>query len=82
MDQLKVNGPCDRTAACLAADHGFEVRTTHHNKATHIFLATNDPLVASAGEQRDIAPTVLQGLGVDISKITPPLPGKSLRKKE
>jgi hypothetical protein len=80
--QLKANALYDRTALYLTADHGFDVGTTRHTKATHVFLASNDPLVATAGEQRDIAPTILQALGVDTSKITPTLPGKSLRKKE
>ena len=80
--QLKSSGIYDHTALYVTADHGFDVATTHHGKATHIFLASNDPQVTSAGEQRDITPTVLQALGVDLSTITPALPGKSLRKKE
>ena len=80
--QLQSDKLYDRTAVYVTADHGFDVGTTHHAKATHIFLATNDPLVTSAGEQRDITPTILQALGVDITAITPALPGKSLRNKE
>jgi predicted AlkP superfamily pyrophosphatase or phosphodiesterase len=80
--ELKTDGLYDQTAVYVTADHGFDPGTTHHNKAPHIFLASNDPLVASPGEQRDITPTVLQALGVDISTIAPPLPGKSLRKAE
>ena len=80
--QLKTNGIYDHTALYVTADHGFDVATTHHGKATHIFLASNDPQVTSTGEQRDIAPTILQALGVDLSIITPALPGKSLRKKD
>ncbi|HJX63409.1 MAG TPA: alkaline phosphatase family protein [Polyangia bacterium] len=78
--QLKTDGLYDHTAVYVTADHGFDVGTTHHGKATHIFLAGNDPQLTSAGEQRDITPTVLQAMGVDISTITPALPGKSLRK--
>jgi hypothetical protein len=80
--ELKADGLYDRTAVYVTADHGFDVGTTHHTNATHIFLASNDPLLMSAGEQRDIAPTLLQALGVDVAKITPALPGKSLRKQE
>ena len=80
--ELKADGLYDHTALYVTADHGFDVETTHHTKATHIFLASNDPLLMSAGEQRDIAPTLLQALGVEVSKITPALPGKSLRKQE
>jgi predicted AlkP superfamily pyrophosphatase or phosphodiesterase len=80
--QLKADGLYDHTAVYVTSDHGFDVGTTHHAKATHSFLAGNDPQVTSAGEQRDITPTILQALGVDTSKITPALPGKSLRKQE
>jgi arylsulfatase A-like enzyme len=80
--QLKTNRLYDHTALYVTSDHGFDVGTTHHAKATHSFLASNDPQVMSAGEQRDITPTILQALGVDISTITPVLPGKSLRKQE
>ena len=80
--ELKADALYDRTALYVTADHGFDVGTTHHSNATHIFLASNDPLLVSAGEQKDIAPTVMQALGVDLSKITPALPGKSLRKQE
>ena len=80
--QLKADGLYNLTALYITSDHGFDVATTHHGKATHSFLATNDPQLTSAGEQRDITPTVLQALGVDISTITPALPGKSLRKKD
>ncbi|HJX52139.1 MAG TPA: alkaline phosphatase family protein [Polyangia bacterium] len=80
--ELKADGLYNFTALYVTSDHGFDVATTHHGKATHAFLATNDPQVTSAGEQRDITPTILQALGVDVSTITPALPGKSLRKKD
>jgi len=68
---LPSSRPMDSTitpALYVTADHGFDVETTHHTKATHIFLASNDPLLISAGEQRDIAPTLLQALGVDVQQ--------------
>jgi predicted AlkP superfamily pyrophosphatase or phosphodiesterase len=80
--QLRADGIYDHTAVYVTSDHGFDVGTTHHAKASHSFLAGNDPQVTSAGEQRDITPTILHALGVDLSKITPALPGKSLRKQE
>jgi predicted AlkP superfamily pyrophosphatase or phosphodiesterase len=76
--QLKADGLYDHTAVYVTSDHGFDVGTTHHTKASHSFLAGNDPQVTSAGEQRDITPTILQALGVDSGTITPALPGKSL----
>jgi predicted AlkP superfamily pyrophosphatase or phosphodiesterase len=81
VDKLKSTGAYDRTPVYITADHGFDVGTTHHGQATHIFLAGNDPGLVQHGEQRDITPTVLQALGVNLAKLTPALPGKSLRKE-
>lgn len=81
VDRLKAKHVYHRTAVYVTADHGFDVGTTHHGQATHIFMAGNDPGLVQYGEQRDIAPTVLHALGVDLSKLTPPLPGKTLRKE-
>jgi predicted AlkP superfamily pyrophosphatase or phosphodiesterase len=70
----------DRTLIYVSADHGFEKGSKRHGGATHIFLGTNDPKVSRNGEQRDIAPTVLEAMGVDLSKIKPHLPGAALIK--
>jgi predicted AlkP superfamily pyrophosphatase or phosphodiesterase len=80
MAQLKNKGVADRTLLYVTADHGFDKGSKRHTAATHIFLATNDAKVRTYGEQRDIAPTVLSAMGVDLSKITPRLPGKVLAK--
>jgi hypothetical protein len=44
----------------------------------HIFLATSDPSVVRAGQQRDIAPTILRAMGVDLARISPALLGNAL----
>jgi predicted AlkP superfamily pyrophosphatase or phosphodiesterase len=77
---LEAEGATDRTLVYVSADHGFDKGAKRHTAATHIFLATNDPAVSRAGEQRDIAPTVLSAMGVDPTTITPRLPGKILAK--
>jgi hypothetical protein len=64
----------------VSADHGFEVGTKNHRNAPHIFLATSDPSVSQAGQQRDITPTILRAMGVDLAKISPALPGRPLGK--
>jgi len=76
--ELETQGIDDRTLVYVSADHGFEVGTDRHGNAPHIFLATSDPWVAQAGQQRDIAPTILRAMGVDLAKISPALPGKPL----
>jgi hypothetical protein len=77
LDALSRKGVDDRTLVYVTADHGFEVGARQHGDAPHIFLATNHAGVR-AGQQRDIAPTVLSAMGVDPSKISPALPGKVL----
>jgi predicted AlkP superfamily pyrophosphatase or phosphodiesterase len=80
MAELETQGIDGRTLVYVSADHGFDVGTDHHNNAPHIFLATSDPSVAQAGQQRDIAPTILRAMGVDLGKVSPALPGKPLGK--
>jgi predicted AlkP superfamily pyrophosphatase or phosphodiesterase len=80
LDEVAQKGIDDRTVVYVTADHGFEVGAKQHGNAPHIFLATND-IGLRGGQQRDVAPTVLSGLGVDPSKVTPALPGKPLREK-
>ncbi|HEX7599229.1 MAG TPA: alkaline phosphatase family protein [Polyangia bacterium] len=79
--QLEAQKLYDNTAVYVTSDHGFDVASTHHSRASHSFLASSDPQLVKSGDQRDIAPTLLQTLGVDPSKLAPPLPGKSLRKE-
>jgi predicted AlkP superfamily pyrophosphatase or phosphodiesterase len=78
LDQVSRKGIDDRTLVYVTADHGFEVGARHHANAPHVFLGTND-LGLHNGQQRDVAPTVLSAMGVDLSKISPPLPGQPLR---
>jgi predicted AlkP superfamily pyrophosphatase or phosphodiesterase len=78
---LAVEGAAERTLVYVSADHGFDRGTKRHSHATRIFLGSNDPELSQPGEQRDIAPTVLSAMGVDLTKITPRLPGKVLSKQ-
>ena len=54
---------------------GFKVSS---GDAPYVFLATNDPKVMRRGERADIAPTILERLGLDLGKIQPPLDGHPL----
>ena len=78
LKELEKQGIDDRTLVYVTADHGFERASKRHGNAPHIFLATNDPTVKIDGQQRDVAPTVLSAMGVDLSKIRPALPGRPL----
>jgi len=78
MEAVETWGAADRTLIYVTADHGFDQGTKRHASASHIFLGTNDPKVSGPGEQRDITPTILSAMGVDLTKILPRLPGKVL----
>jgi predicted AlkP superfamily pyrophosphatase or phosphodiesterase len=78
LTELETQGIDGRTLVYVSADHGFDLGTNHHGNAPHIVLATSDPSVTQAGQQRDITPTILRAMGVDIAKISPALPGKPL----
>jgi hypothetical protein len=78
--KLKELGLYDKTLIYITADHGFDEDRTSHGYAPYVFLATNDPLVKRAGMRQDIAPTILDRFGVDLSKLEPPLDGEPLTK--
>ncbi len=70
----------DKTLIYVTADHGFDEGTKNHSDAPYIFLATNDPKVIRRGTRADIAPTILDRFGLDLSRIEPPLDGHPLTK--
>jgi predicted AlkP superfamily pyrophosphatase or phosphodiesterase len=78
LDQVSRKGIDDRTLVYVTADHGFEVGAKQHTHAPHIFVASNDTGLRG-GQQRDVAPTVLSAMGVDLPKVSPALPGQPLR---
>lgn len=80
MEKLKELKLYDKTLIYVTADHGFDEGKKSHRDAPYIFLATNDPQVKHHGERGDIAPTILERFGLDISKINPPLDGHPLTK--
>jgi phosphopentomutase len=76
--KLKELGIAERTLIYVASDHGFDAGRRTHNKAPHIFCATNDKHVSRNGNRADIAPTVLKRFGIDPAKISPALTGRPL----
>jgi len=78
VEKLKQLGVYDKTLLYVTADHGFDIDGTSHRHAPYVFLGTNDKKVIRGGSRADIAPTILDRLGVDLSKINPPLDGESL----
>jgi hypothetical protein len=70
-----------KTLVYVVVDHGFNESQSGHSYAPYVFIATNDKQVTrKAGGREDIAPTVLERFGIDLSKIEPPLDGFPLDK--
>ncbi len=80
MQKLKKLALYDKTLIYVTADHGFDEGQKSHDDAPYVFLGTNDPLVMRRGQRADIAPTILERFGLDLSKIQPPLDGRPLTK--
>lgn len=82
VEKLKELRVYEETRIYVTSDHGFDEGKTTHSMAPYVFLATNDPTIKQRGDQRDIAPTILTRMGVDISKVGPPLLGRQLTDPE
>ncbi|NPV54440.1 MAG: sulfatase-like hydrolase/transferase [Firmicutes bacterium] len=82
VEKLKGLGMYEETRIYVTSDHGFDEGKTTHSMALYVFLATNDPAIERRGDQRDIAPTILTCMGVDISEVNLPLPGRLLTDPE
>ncbi|HHV62874.1 MAG TPA: sulfatase-like hydrolase/transferase [Firmicutes bacterium] len=82
VEKLKELGVYEETRIYVTSDHGFDEGKTTHSMAPYVFLATNDPAIERRGDQRDIAPTILTRMGIDISKANPPLLGRLLTDPE
>lgn len=68
----------DKTQFYVTADHGFDEGQNRHLNAPFVFLATNNKAVTRNGRRQDIAPTILEAFGLDLTKLQPPLDGISL----
>jgi len=82
VEKLKELGIYEDTRIYVTSDHGFDEGKTTHSMAPYVFLAINDPEIKRRGDQRDIVPTILMRMGVDVSKINPPLLGRLLTEPE
>ena len=82
IEKLKDLGLYDKTLIYVTADHGFNEDTKNHGFAPYVFLATNDNQVIRNGRRQDVAPTILDRFGLDLSKVRPALDGVSLLKPD
>ena len=82
IDKLKELGIYGKTLIYVTADHGFDEGQTGHNNAPYVFLATNAKNIIRDGRRQDVAPTILEAFGLDLSKIEPKLDGIPLTKED
>lgn len=86
IDALAANGLLENTLFFTAADHGFNPRGNQHarrngTEITNIPIAVMGVALNQAAVHPtilDVAPTILDAMGVDLSLLDPPLQGKSL----
>ncbi|MBI5240641.1 MAG: alkaline phosphatase family protein [Elusimicrobia bacterium] len=76
--KLRQLGLFDATAVFVVTDHGMDAGQKEHFNAPETFLATNLRRRLRPGDRKDVAPTVLDALGLDASSIRPRLDGRSL----
>ncbi len=76
--KLKELGLYQKTLVYVVVDHGFNEGQKGHSYAPYVFLATNDPKVNRDGDRMDIAPTILERLGINLNTLQPPLTGVPL----
>ncbi len=76
--KLKELGIYDKTLIYVTADHGFDEGLKSHKDAPFVFLATNDDGVNQPGWREDITPSILDRIGLDLSRFQPLLDGESL----
>ena len=82
MDKVKELGLADKTKFYISVDHGFDEGGKSHKMAPYVFAASNDKKVNRKGRRQDIAPTILEAFGLDLSKLEPKLDGISLTKPD
>jgi hypothetical protein len=82
MDKIKELGLAKKTQYYITCDHGFNEGGTGHSFAPYVFLATNNKKVNRDGRRQDVAPTILEAFGLDLSKIEPPVDGISLTRPD
>jgi arylsulfatase A-like enzyme len=80
--ELKKKGIYKKTLIYITADHGFDEGQKQHSNAPYVFLATNAKNIIRDGRRQDVAPTILEAFGLDLSKIKPKLDGIPLTKED
>lgn len=79
--RLRELGLYEKTVIYVTVDHGMDEAGYEHFNAPHMMTAVNSGRTLRDGDRKDLAPTVLEDLGIDPAGLVPPLDGNSLRIK-
>jgi len=71
-------GIYEKTSIYVTSDHGMDKNGFEHRSAARMFLVSNNKRRLRNADRKDITPTILDELGLDLSVISPKLAGKSL----
>jgi len=82
MGKVRELGLADKTEFYITADHGFNEDKTGHSFAPYVFLATNNKKVNRNGRRQDVAPTIMEAFGLNLSEFKPALDGVSLTRPD
>lgn len=77
-DKLQALGLADKTQVYVTT--GLNYRRGQAEVAPPLFLATDNRAVYRDGRRQDVAPTILEAFGLDLTRIEPALDGISLTK--
>ncbi|MBN2316204.1 MAG: alkaline phosphatase family protein [Sedimentisphaerales bacterium] len=76
--KVKELGLDDKTQFYITSDHGFNEGKKTNTFAPYVFLATDNEKVNRNGRRQDVAPTIMEAFGLNLSAFKPPLDGISL----
>jgi len=78
ISKIKALGLAGKTQFYITSDHGFNEGKKGHSFAPYVFLATDNKKVSRKGRRQDVAPTILEAFGLNLSQYKPELDGISL----
>ncbi len=78
MAEVEELGLGEQTQFYVTAGHGFDEGKKQHSFAPYVFLATDNEQVGRDGRRQDVAPTIMEAFGLDLSELEPKLDGISL----
>ena len=80
--KIRELGLTDKTQFYITSAFGFNEDEKVHSFAPYVFLATNNKKVNRNGRRQDVAPTIMEAFGLNLSKLKPALDGISLTRPD